>query len=246
MKQCQVIAVVNGKKTRVQKALTESHRRTMKEGLTNGFVRAYSPKDADGDQIPAEKKIVQIKIQDELIGSLADWADLLNLVATQDVGNCSAKGDVVVGKNTIIQALPVTNLLFLEKNLADIRKFFHELPVLDPAETWSFDQEAGVWKTEKQHANRTKKHPKVIVKYDATDKHPAQTELFTEDVIVGQWSTTKMSSALSAKTKAILLGRVDQLIDAVKVAREAANQVEVENKDVGSKIVEFLLSGLGL
>jgi hypothetical protein len=35
---------------------------------------------------------------------------------------------------------------------------------------------------------RTSKEPTVIVKYDATKEHPAQTELFTKDVPVGTWT----------------------------------------------------------
>jgi hypothetical protein len=34
------------------------------------------------------------------------------------------------------------------------------------------------------------------VKAEATEKHPAQVEVYHEDVVVGQWKTVKFSGAL--------------------------------------------------
>lgn len=83
---------------------------------------------------------------------------------------------------------------------------------------------------------------KPIVLYAATPEHPAQTQLITEDVLAGYWSTVKQSGAMPATEKLALLERIDKLLRAVKDAREAANMIdEVKVPDVGAAIFNYLL-----
>lgn len=67
---------------------------------------------------------------------------------------------------------------------------------------------------------RTKKVPRNHVKAEATDKHPAQVDVYYEDVPVGYWTTVKFSGALPARRVNELLDRVEKLQQAVKFARE--------------------------
>jgi hypothetical protein len=136
----------------------------------------------------------------------------------------------------------VSFLLFLEKQLTDIRTFVGNLPVLDPAESWSEDKNSGLYRTEPTSTHRTKKVQKPIVLYPATPEHPAQTQIITEDVIVGFWSQVKQSGAIPRPQKLIILDRVERLLKAVKEAREAANiQEEVKTPDIGAAIFGYLL-----
>ena len=48
---------------------------------------------------------------------------------------------------------------------------------------------------------RTKKVPRNHVKAEATEKHPAQVEVYYEDVAVGYWTTVKFSGALPAQPR---------------------------------------------
>jgi hypothetical protein len=115
-----------------------------------------------------------------------------------------------------------------------------KLPVLDAAESWSFDASADCWATEPIQTVKTKKVPRNHVKAEATDKHPAQVDVYYEDVIVGHWKTVKFSGALPAKRVNELLERVERLQQAVKFAREEANQLEVESVRVGKKVFDYL------
>ncbi|MEV0352079.1 hypothetical protein AB0H88_40475 [Nonomuraea sp. NPDC050680] len=99
---------------------------------------------------------------------------LFDVTATKDWTNATAKADVVVDGETLISGAPVTYLLFLEKQLVDLHTFVSKLPTLDPAETWSFDDNAETWRTEPVKTTRTKKVPRNHVLAEATDKHPAQ------------------------------------------------------------------------
>ena len=116
------------------------------------------------------------------------------------------------------------------------------MPVLDASESWTFDPSADCWATEPIQTLKTKKVPRNHVKAEATEKHPAQVEVYYEDIVVGNWRTIKFSGALPAKRVNELLTRVERLQEAVKFAREEANGLEVEEHKVGEKIFKYLFS----
>jgi hypothetical protein len=134
----------------------------------------------------------------------------------------------------------VTYLLFLEKQLTDLHTFIKKLPVLDAADSWVFNDSADCWSTEPVRTIRTKKVPRNHVKAEATEKHPAQVEVYYEDISVGYWTTVRFSGALPAKRVSTLLERVEKLQQAVKFAREEANNTEAVDKHVGDKVFGYL------
>ncbi len=116
-----------------------------------------------------------------------------------------------------------------------------KLPVLDPSETWLRDPSTDTWATEPALTVKTKKVPRNHVKAEATDKHPAQVEVYYEDVIVGTWRTVKFSGALPAARVNELLERVERLQEAVKFAREQANSAEAKEVAVGETVLRWIL-----
>lgn len=72
----------------------------------------------------------------------------------------------------------------------------------------------GVYSTKEEVKFRSIKRPKVIVKYEATKEHPAQTELLYLDFQVGKYVTTKV--------------------------RTKANNVDVNNVKIGQKLFDFI------
>lgn len=238
----QIIALVNGKKSKTQKALTEVYHNLQKPTLFEGISRTYQPVDEDGETQPSEKKLVQYRVSDALQAARNAITEILDIVATQDHANTQARADVVVEGRHIVSSVPVTYLLFLEKQLTDVHTFIGKLPTLDPADRWEFSEQADNYVSERSVRNSTKKVMKNHEKSPATDKHPAQVELFTEDVKVGEWSTVKFSGAIPAKRKNELLLRVEKLQEAVKIAREEANSITVENVKVGDAVFDFLFS----
>ena len=126
------------------------------------------------------------------------------------------------------------------KQLTNLHSFVQQIPVLDPAETWVWDENADCYGSQVAVSNRTKKVPRSHILYEATDKHPAQVEMYHEDVKVGQWRTVKFSSALAAQEKNEIIERIQRLQEAVKFAREEANSMEVEQVTVGNKVFDFV------
>jgi hypothetical protein len=236
----QIIAITAGKKTAAQKAVTEAYQQLQKPALLEGLSRTYKPRDDEGERLPPEGKQVQLKVRDAVRGVTAALTELFDAVATQDWGNTTAKADVTVDGRTILRDVPVTYLLFLEKQLVDLHTFVEKLPVLDPAETWTFKDNADLYASNPFETTKTKKVLKNHVKAEATEKHPAQVETYTEDVVVGYWTTIKFSGAVPAKDRNAMLERVKALQEAVKIAREEANSAAVEPRKIGAEVLKFV------
>lgn len=242
----QIIAVEGGIRANTVKELSEAHHALLKPALLHGIARTYTPKDDDGDKLPAESTKVQVIAPQMLKQSASVWTRLFDITLTRDSANCTARADVVVDGQLLVKAAPVTFLLFLEKKLVDVETFIRKLPTLDPAETWSFDRGQDCYATTPIETVKTKKIPRNHVKADATKEHPAQVEVFSEDVVVGTWRTIKYSGALPGFSQARLLEQVVKLREAVKMAREAANGMDVERQFVGEELFKFLLAPIAV
>jgi hypothetical protein len=236
----QIVAVEKGVKSRSFQELTEAHHALQKPALLSGIARTYRPKDEEGEQLPPESTRVQMKAEEIIRQTAEILTKLFDVTATKDWANCKAKADVVVDGKVLLPQVPITYLLFLEKQLVDLHTFIKKLPVLDASETWVFDSSADCWATEPVQTIRTKKIPRNHVKAEATEKHPAQVEVYYEDVTVGYWRTVKFSGALPAQQINTLVDRVERLQQAVKFAREEANNLEVEEVKVGEVVFQYL------
>jgi hypothetical protein len=238
----QIIAVEKGIKARSQKELTEAHHALQKPALLAGIARNYRPKDEEGEQLPPEATRVQAKTEEIIRRTVDILVELFDVTATKDYTNCKARADVVVDGKVLLPSVPVTYLLFLEKQLVDLHTFVKKLPVLDASETWVFDASADCWATEPVQTVKTKKVPRNHVKAEATDKHPAQVEVYHEDVVVGFWKTVKFSGALPQKRVNELADRVEKLQQAVKFAREEANNQAADEQKVGRALLGYLFA----
>lgn len=236
----QILAIEKGVKTRVYAEFTDLHNATQKPALMNGFTKTYQPRDEDGETYPPESQKVQYEHQTVFDRVANGLTELFDITATKDWANCSAKADVVVDGKQLLAGVPATYLLFLEKQLSDLAAFVQKMAELDPAADWNVDPGTGLFKTDPTATQRTKKVQRAIVLYDATEHHPAQTQLITEDVVVGSWVTTKLSGALPAPRKKALLARIEKLNQSVKFAREQANSGDVTEHKVGAAVFDYL------
>lgn len=238
----QIVAIEKGVKSRTTRTITDIHQACQKPALFNGMERTYRSKDDDGDQFPAEQTRVQQVAATLVKQAIKEWRDIFDVVATKDVGNTHAAADVRVNGTTLLTGMPVTFLLFLEKQLVDIRTFIQKLPTLDPAKEWHKDENFSLFRTDKRESIKTKKVPRAMVLHEGDKDHPAQTAMVSEDVIIGHWEHTDLSSAITETRQATLLDRVEDLITSVKMAREAANNTEVEHQQAGAAVLDWLFA----
>jgi hypothetical protein len=236
----QIIAVAAGAKDRTTKGINALKGKLQKSDLLQGIVRTYRPKDEEGERFPAERKLVQMNGREALEEAGRLWTELFDVIATQDYANCAARADVVVEGEIVLPQVPVTHLLFVEKKLDDLRDFVNLVPTLDPASEWEYSETAGSYVTPPMETAKTKKIPRNHIKSPATDKHPAQVEIWHEDVVVGYWEKTELSGSSPRHEKLRLLSRIDAMEDAVKIAREEANGFVIEQRNTGKAVMDFI------
>lgn len=240
MKLNQIIAIEKSVKNKAHAAVTEVYQKIQKADLIMGVSRKYTSKDDEGELFPPEKKHVQMTVVTALKLVQVQLSELFDVTATKDTANCIAAAPIVVDGIVLIEKVPVTYLLFLEKQLTNVYTLVSKLPTLDPAEEWHFDESSATYASAASGSNKTKKVLKAFTKSPATDKHPAQVDTFTEDVVIGTWETIKFSGAIPSTEQQKLLERVEKLQRAVKFAREEANSVQAPDVKVGDKVMKYI------
>lgn len=238
----EVIAIEKGIKQRNYQEIEKLHKVIQKPDLFSGHSRTFKPLNDEGERYPDENKKVQSLVA-EILRQAADHSkQIFDIEATRDKTNCQAIADVVLEDGTVlVSAVPATTLLYLEKALTDWRTLVQGLPVLDPAEDWEFDPNSELHKTGVMVTHKTSKVEEPLVLIQPTKEHPGQAKTITKDIVVGHWHTTKMSGAIPADQKSAMWRRANQLIDAVKSARERANATEVVEMKIGESLFAFLL-----
>lgn len=236
----QINAVLNGYKPQAERRFTDLHQLSAKTTLWSGQQRTFQPYDDDDRGEPAKSELVQVKAPQVLADVSAALGKLFDLQLTQDTTNAVAAADVVVNGETLIENAPVTYLLFLDKQLVLLRKYIDSLPTLDPADHWTYDNDREVSVSDPVKTISTRKVLKVLELAPATDKHAAQTKPYETDEPRGEWTTIKMSGALPAATVRQYRERLDALLEAVKVAKEAANDIGVTDRKAGDKVFSYL------
>lgn len=224
----QLLAYEKSAKNAGETLFTKTFQAVQKADLFTGFFKTYAPRKDNGDTLPPEKKLVVIRVEDSIKELTKTLGDLFDIVSQKDATNCNAKADIIMPNGEVLlKDVPATHLLWLEKKLVDLITFAEKLPVLDPADRWAKDASQNLWATEPAKTARTKKVEDFKTVAPATDKHPAQVVKVVEDVIDGDWTNVKYSSALEYEQVKKIVVRAKAVARAVKIAREEANTVEV-------------------
>lgn len=210
-------------------------------GLFDGMLKKYIPTEENAEQVPDESKEMVSTVKKMLNTALEPVIIALDATLSKEETNSSgvAQAELIVEEQSF-GTFSATTLLAMESHLQKVKELYQSIPTLDTSKKWYFDEQNDCYRTNEEVKFRTIKRPKVIVKYEATDKHPAQTELLNIDFQVGKYETTYFSGRITTTQKAQLIDKLSALIEAVKVARARANNVEVKNVKVGSQIFDFI------
>lgn len=241
-RQISIVMLQRTIKARTGALVSAAYKNVQKPALFTGIAREYTPKAEDGTPLPSESQQVQ-QVASSLLNSVAaDMTSYWDITATRDAGNVLARADVKVRGQVILENVPTSTLLFLEKQLIDVRTFVTACPTLDSAKEWVTDEVTGISKTPRPvETTRSEKVEETAVVVQPTERHPAQVRDRVKDLIVGTWATTHFSGAFTLAQQHTLVGRINELIDAVKIAREEANTIMVDDVRVGDALFGFLL-----
>ncbi len=242
MKLNQLIAILQSVKANAAKGKTEVYQLAQKSGLFQGLSRTYQSREEDGFVYPPESQKLTLKATELVEKFVQASTEFLDLAATQDYANTEARASVVVDGQTILTDVPVSYLLFLEKQLQDVKTFVLSLPVLSIDKDWQRDPNRGCYVTIPKETVKTKKITDFVVAYEATEHHPAQIKEVTKDVVEGVWSLVEFSGALPQDRVNALTVRVEKLQKAVLQAREEANSRDVQQRQVAGAVFGYLFA----
>lgn len=240
----QILATEKSLKGRVETVVSQLSAAVQKQELMDGFSKVFTPIKEDFVAPPKQDKKVQYTSKEVFQSITKMLGELFTTTAMKDVANCTARADVVVGGEVILKAVPATNLLFLDKQLTQLHTLVSKFAELSADVNWTYDPNTGYYRSEDIKTQATQKHEQPLVMAPATDKHPAQVQMVSKDVVVGHWTTTKMSGALPRPVKLQLLDKIQSLQSAVKEALEDANSVTVGDLDTGSRVMSYLFGSV--
>jgi len=235
----QALAAAKTTKAAANAGITAAYHALQRHPQFAGHQRTYQPYNEEGEQLPGETQLVQLNTREVFAAMRKHMGTLFDITAAIDHTNTVATADVVMDGTTILTAVPVPHLLFLEKQLADLHTMLSKTPTLEPAFAWRENADTGLRESEPALTVRTKKVKEHVVAVPPTDKHPAQVYFNEKDEPVGTWSNVRLSGAISETDKRKLLARVVQLQAAVKQAREAANATQLVEFE-SSPILDFV------
>ena len=204
---------------------------------------------SNAEGVPAvteEQSSLQSTVHTELHWIAQMWSKALDLAYSIDVGNQTAKADVLLDNGqALLKDVPATALLQLEKRANEIRAFIGTIPTLDPAKGFKPDPDkgAGVFVANVERKNRPKKVESFIVVVQPTEQHPAQVQKVVEDQVIGTIQTQEWSGMITPAEKSNMLNRADEVLRAFKTARSRANDIKVEKHEIGSTVFSYVFLG---
>lgn len=247
MKLHELLSIEKTTSSQVSLLIQDTLQKFNKEHMFRGWVKRLklikdSPDNAAVEAAGSDTREVVTTVADTLEYMLKHWGSSEDVQFKKNKANQLAKADVVFG-GAVITDVPIDELMGLEARLTKLREVFQAVPTLDATKTWVPSQvKEGVLKAVVDDVTtKTEKVVTPVVLYEATKEHPAQVKEVSKDEVVGTFTTTNFSGAVTSLQKANALERIDDLIGEIKKARMRANCQEVPNAKIGEELAKYLL-----
>ena len=191
------------------------------------------------------RKEITDSVPDKLQYTADAVTEYIDIILKKELANQNAKSDLIIDGLTLGKALPATLLLALESRLSEVRNVLVDMPTLPDSVSWIPDPSKGPFVFKSEHPVERFKTKKIVVPFvlhAPTKEHPAIVEKLTEEKNVGKYTKTMWDSRVTSARKSEILKKMDAILAAVKVAREKANVVDIDNTaELGEKIVDYVL-----
>lgn len=233
----ELLAVETGLGTtanRIQKETTKTlnEKKDIFKGMSK-IHTIFAEEDQHKVQVPEHKEI-QSTVKEQLDFMGENLANYWNVILQKDETNQRAKADIIVDGKILAANIPSTTLLSMEKKIDALLSVYNAIPTLDAATAWEDAPEQakkGVYRTkhaEERMQSVTEKEWKEIS--PATIQHQAQLKEVEKTTVVGKYTITNFSAAITSYDKAEKLKRLTTLLRAVQKARQRANATEVNTE----------------
>jgi hypothetical protein len=206
-------------------------------------LRMFDERDKQQEAAGEEHKEITDTVVSKLNYLKPDVVRLFDGLLQKEATNQNAKADLVVNGVTLGADLPATWLLSMEAKLKELRGLYEAIPTLDPGVKWEKDTQAaeGIYRAAHPEVKaKTMQEVAYKILVPATTEHPAQVETWKENKPVGEYITQMFSGCVTPHEKSVMLGRIDDLLRAVKKARMRANNTPALKITIGKKIMEYI------
>lgn len=246
----QIVGIHKGTKEEAQRRWDTIYHTLQKNDLFTGLHKTFEAFEGTLPQPPQDKRL-QANATDLLREMQPLLTRLFDLEYTKDVADTQATANVYLPgiSRPLLENVPISHLLWLEKQFIKLVTVFKALPVMSAAEDWTGDATSlptGVRRTPVEETPATKKEKQwqVVVAADANGGHPADVREVTSDVHSGNWRTIKYTSAVPVAVRDELVKRATAMLNAVRQAAVAANHLVVQDQSEGEIIFGFLYGDL--
>ena len=242
----------------VESDLEETSKKILEEAFTTfvkkgnhfeGYHKTLKMLDEErsGEEDGAEEhKALVTTVPDKLEYVRKSLENYYNIILQKEATNQEAKADLEIAGVVIAKDLPATFLLGMETRLKKLRPLIESIPTLDPGVEWIADLDQGSYVYKSKYPERKQKQEKTnefVVVTEATPQHKAQYEKVSKNFVCGTYSTQYWSGKITPGQKSLYLSRLDNLIQAVKKARQRANNTEIVKRKIGKELLDYLLLG---
>lgn len=244
------VLAVEGTKEGVAKTTAQQAQALFSRGTDRFMAQVKSTKMLGEDAVNPPDEVTEssftvTQVVKELISKMGSYWDVIQ---QKEGTNQVAKADLRIGDKVLLTDVPATFLLGMEKRLKAFKEVIVEAPVLPVGIAFELDKDKGLGVYKAVHIERRNKTEKTIVPIilsPATKEHPAQVEKLVKDVTVGHIDLQEWSTMWPQKTKQQVIDRLDDLIQACLLARQAANNVDVvKAAKFSTAFTAYLLEGV--
>jgi hypothetical protein len=220
-------------------------RRLQASDKLNGFEKTYAPLDDEGTKLDPQSQRVR-DTSEEIFKNFRGLAqERWDTEANVDYGNASVTADVVVDGDVLIEAAPVPYLLFLEGQVEHTLAYLRKAVVLGDDQVWTRDPGSGMYRSETSTSQRNVKDVdyRTLSEAKVIDGHAFEAKHVKVDTtkLVGNWSHTALSGALSLIDRRELVAKGEKLLKAVRTAREEANATRVSKQNIAVTVLDWWL-----
>jgi hypothetical protein len=193
--------------------------------------------------LSSEASEMATTVESELEDLWKVFGGFLDVTIQKENANVSTQADVMVDGQKFLEGLTAPALLNLEGRLEELRKAYEAVPTLDPSEHWNWDSNLNCFVSDVRGQFRTKKLLRNHVLAEATKEHPAQVQVYQEDVPSYKIEKQIFSGMFTMSEKNERLERLKKLQSAVKQARQRANDIEIRPEKLSGKIADYINTG---
>jgi len=240
----ELLAVESDRKKASDRLVEESIKTFKKDNLFSGSVKRTEMFDEAEAKISDEVLKLETTVDENLEYSLDALVKYWDTVAQKDATNMTAIADIVIDGKVLVEAVPATTLLGMEKKINELRNLYNAIPTLPPGINWVIDEsqeKVGVYRNSNDlETLKTMKDIEFRTIAEPTKEHPAQVAQVSITKNIGRFITTKWSGMVTPYEKARRITNCERLLSAIKKARQRANSVKTVDIKVGQAMIDFI------